>query len=163
MIERKYSDDLANIKAKLLVGVKQHLRITSGDFDSHLDLLIDAAIEQAEKESGCIFLPSEFTIKEQSIIDFGGFYPVFEATSLKIDGNVQDISLVKLSGGRVYVEAEASDIEVVFDAGYKLMPKTIEVAIYMIVGKWFINPNDSVEQLPKASTNLLRNFRRWLN
>ncbi len=162
-VTRTYSEEVDRIKADLLVLLKKHLRITVSDFDSELELLIESAIEIAERETGCMFLPSEFKITSKSIIDVFGYYPVFEATSLKIDGVESDIEEVQISGGKVSVQTdEGREIEVTFDAGYTVFPAPVKVAIFLMAGAWWQKPIDSVETLPKASTNLLKNYRRWL-
>lgn len=162
-VVRTYATEVDKIKAELLTGLKKHLRIAVNDFDSELDLLLESAIETAERETGCVFLPSEFVISDKTIIDTRGYYPAFEATSVKIDDVVVDVEAAHISGGRVYVVAdEGSDIKVTFDAGYTILPAPVKVAIYMMAGAWWQKPVDSVETMPKASTNLLKNYRRWL-
>lgn len=160
--EREYTSEAIEIQSGLLTGLKQHLRITSSDFDSSLELLLSAAIEIAEKECGCIFLPSIITLKAKSVIDTAGYYPAFECTSLKIDGVEKESSDVEISGGRVSVQAdEGQAIEVVFEAGYLTFPAAVKAAVFLIAATLFNNPADKVEVLPKASTNLLKSFRRW--
>lgn len=162
IVERTYADEVAQIKAGLLAGLKSHLRITSSDFDSSLELLLSAAIELAEKETGCIFLPSVITLKDKTVIDTTGYYPAFEVTSIKIDGADGDSDEVQISGGRVFVQAdEGQKIEVVFDAGYITIPDPVKAAVFLIAAALFNNPSDRVEVLPKASTNILKSFRRW--
>ena len=162
IVERTYADEVAQIKTGLLAGLKSHLRITSSDFDSSLELLLSAAIELAEKETGCIFLPSVITLKDKTVIDTTGYYPAFEVTSIKIDGADGDSDEVQISGGRVFVQAdEGQKIEVVFDAGYITIPDPVKAAVFLIAAALFNNPSDRVEVLPKASTNILKSFRRW--
>lgn len=163
-VERTYSEECDKIKAELLKKLKEHLRITVDDFDAELGLLLDAAVETAENETGCIFLPSQFKITAKtSQLHETGYYPADEATSLKIDGVESDVELIQVSGGRLLVELDkVSELEVVFDAGYTIMPSPVFIACFLMAGAWFKNPTDSVESLPKASTNLLRNYRRWL-
>lgn len=162
-VERTYSEECDKIKAELLKKLKEHLRITVDDFDSELGVLLDAAVETAEKETGCVFLPSQFKITAYTSIEETGYYPADEATSLKIDEVETDLEQVHISGGRVCVQSEEGrKIEVVFDAGYTIIPAPVFIAIFLIAGALFKNPIDSVESLPKASTNLLKNYRRWL-
>jgi hypothetical protein len=162
-VERTYSEECDKIKAELLKKLKEHLRLTVDDFDSELSGLLDAAIETAEKETGCVFLPSQFKITSKTSIEECGYYPADEATSLKIDGVETDLERVHISGGKVCVHTdEGKSIEVVFDAGYLVMPSPVFIAVFLMAGSWWQNPTDSVETLPKASTNLLKNYRRWL-
>lgn len=164
IIDRKYSEESESVLSELLQDFKQHLRITSCDFDANLLLLLEASLEQAEKETGCIFLPSLITIKGKTIINESGFYPAFEATSLFVDGVERDKSDVQIDGGRIFVQAdEGSDIEVAFDAGYLNIPKPVIAAVFLIAAALFNNPVDKIEIMPKASTNLLKSFRRWGN
>ena len=162
IVERIYAEEVAQLKVDLLADLKKHLRITSSDFDDSLALLLSAAIDIAEKETGCIFLPSAITLKDKTVIDTAGYYPAFEATSILIDGVNGDIDEVQISGGRVFVQAdEGAKIEVTFDAGYITIPDPVKAAVFLIASALFNNPADRVEVLPKASTNLLKSFRRW--
>lgn len=161
-VKRTYDQEAAGIKTTLLSGFKSHLRITSNNFDANLGLLLDAALEIAEKETGCVFLPSSFTITAKTQISTGGFYPADEVTSFKIEGVEADIDEVYISGGRICVQKdEGVELEVIFDAGYLSIPAPVVAAIYLMAGAMFNKPIDSVEQLPKASTNILKSYRRW--
>lgn len=162
-VERTYTSAVDGIKSTLLTKLKENLRLTVTDFDESLKDNIDSAIEIAERETGCVFLPSEFVITAETCINECGYYPADEVTSLKFDGEEVDIENAHISGGRIDVQTdEGVEIEVTFDAGYTIMPAPVQKAIILMAGAWFKNPVDSVEALPKASTNLLRYYRRWL-
>jgi hypothetical protein len=162
-VKRTYAPGVSEIKSKLLSKLKENLRLTVSEFDESLKDYIDSAIEVAERETGCIFLPSEFVITATSSIDESGYYPADEVTSVKFDGVEVDIENVHITGGRLYVHTdEGTKIEVTFDAGYNIIPAPVQQAVLLIAGASFRTPVDSVESLPKASTNLLRHYRRWL-
>ena len=57
---------------------------------------------------------------------------------------------------------EASYIEITVTTGYAsadVLPKVIKQAILLIASAFYYNRADSVEALPKASTNLLRKYK----
>lgn len=162
-VKRTYAPEVSDMKSKLLSKLKENLRLSVSEFDESLRDYIDSAIEVAERETGCIFLPSEFVITAKSSIDETGYYPADEVTSLKIDGVEVDSEIAYISGGRVCVQTdEGKKLEVTFDAGYTILPAPVQQAIILIAGASFRQPVDSVESLPKASSNLLRHYRRWL-
>ena len=53
------------------------------------------------------------------------------------------------------------EVEITYTAGMKEVPYDIQAAILLHASALFNNPVDSVETLPKASTNLLRPYRLW--
>lgn len=161
-IQRVYTTAATQSKAALLVGLKAHLRILSTDFDTTLTALLGAAIDHAESSTGCIFLESTFTLSHTgSSVSKGGFFPLGDLTSATF--NTVDVATeVKLNEGRVeYSTYEEGAIEMVFEAGYDTIPDVVKAAIYLIASSLFNNPADRVDQLPTASVNLLRPYRRW--
>ena len=145
---------------------KSHIRITSTDLDGELRDKLNAAINAAENEIGQIIAPSRFT--------FSGKF----SASVAVPGPVQAIESVTVDGEEV--SAEDMDVEefcirfpesvsgsrtkIVFRAGPRgELAYDIRAAILLHAAALFNNPVDSVETLPKASTNLLRPYRRFVN
>lgn len=143
MITRKYTSQATQARNNMLPGLKEHLRLLVDDFDFSLSSILSAAIEHAENVTGSIFLESEFSGTD---IDRGGFYPIQKV----ISGDAT------FDGGRIKGKGE-----VTFLAGYPSMPPAARAAIYLIAASIWKDPEDGVRNLPTASTNLLKSYRRW--
>ena len=79
---------------------------------------------------------------------------------VKVDGETVEGAVV--NGSKVLLPVvPGSTVEMTVRTGYLLLPHAIRAAILLMTGKLFDNPSDSVENLPKASTNLLKHYRRW--
>ena len=59
----------------------------------------------------------------------------------------------------VYEKSNAVTITITTGYVQATLPKVIKQAIFLIIGSFHENRQDSVEALPKASTNLLRKYR----
>lgn len=83
--------------------------------------------------------------------------------SVKVDGVTVDGSLYNLDGNAVVFDEsmEGEQAVIVYEAGWEDVPYDVRAAILMHAAALFNNPVDSVEGLPKASTNLLRPYRNW--
>lgn len=144
-----------------LIEAKEHLRLTGDDFDNSLTLYIEAATSAAENFTGLVLWQSEYKITTGwSSKIHTGIMPI-RSVEVKINDIV--ISGVDFIDSTVLLpgENQADTVEITICAGFDVFPADIKAAILLMVGKLFENPSDSVETLPKASTNLLRAYRRW--
>lgn len=146
-----------------LADFKSHLRITSNDLDGELQVKLMAAVNAAENMIGQVIALSRFTVKgmlkEYCLVLPSR--PLVEVEAVSLDGvPIEDYTL----SGRVICfpdEAIGSEVEVTYIAGMQEVPYDIRAAILLHASALFNNPVDSVETLPKASTNLLRPYRLW--
>lgn len=143
---------------------KAHIRVTSDDLDSELTNKLVAAIRSAEHMIGKVIALSRFTFTGsfRSVITFPE-RPFRSVVSVKVDDVVLSEDRYTVSG-RTLVFAEGvtgSTVEVVYKAGMKSVEYDIKAAILLHAAALFANPVDSVETMPKASTNLLRPYRSW--
>ena len=136
-----------------LEQAKRHLRIASNDFE--------AAITAAENYTGLMLREYEFSVTG----DFArqiktGLMPIKEA-SVKVDGN--EISDIDWEDSTVILPGTCSGrkIAIKIKTGFDVFPDDITAAILLVTGRLFENPSDSVENLPKASSNLLNAYKRW--
>lgn len=143
---------------------KRHIRMTSDAFDADLESKLLAAISSAEHFIGDVIALSEFTLETDFATEIvlpykplvDGSYGIMVA----IDG--EPISEFSVKGRTVIIKAEQGDvISITFFAGRRETEYDIKAAILLHAAALFNNPVDSVETLPKASTNLLRPHRRW--
>ena len=146
-----------------LADFKAHLRITFSDLDGELQLKLMAAVNAAENMIGQVIALSHYTVKvmltEYCLVLPSR--PLVEVEAVSVDG-------VPFEGythsGRVLCfpdEVIGREVEVTYTAGMKEVPYDIQAAILLHASALFNNPVDSVETLPKASTNLLRPYRLW--
>lgn len=86
--------------------------------------------------------------------------PIKEA-SVKVDGN--EVCGVDWEDSTVILPdtCNGSEIEIKILTGFDVFPDDITAAILLVTGRLFENPADSVENLPKASSNLLNAYKRW--
>lgn len=147
-----------------LEQLKEHLRITSSDFDSNLTLLLKAAVASAEKYTGQVFQPGSFRFAGNfSGRIKTGVMPITGIASVRVDGNNLDADVVGIQDSVLCFPSDihGKSVMVEFEAGFPVCPFDVAAAILLTAAKLFENPSDSVEQLPKASTNLLRPYKRW--
>lgn len=146
-----------------LTDLKANLRITSTDLDAALGIALEAAISAAEHHIGQKIGLSTLTTTADFARTLELEGPVLSITSVSVDG-------VQLTDEQYYLRHDTlflsdsvsgSDMEVVYSAGMSAVPADIKAAILLHAGQLFSDPVDSVEALPKASTNLLRPYRRW--
>ncbi len=144
-----------------LEQAKRHLRITSNDFDADITGKLEAAITAAENYTGLMLREYEFSVTGDFTWQIKtGIMPIKEA-SVKVDGNeISDIdwedSTVILPG-----TCRGCKIEIKIKTGFDVFPDDITAAILLVTGRLFENTSDSVENLPKASSNLLNAYKRW--
>lgn len=141
---------------------RQHLRLMDDTFDPLLATLIEAAVDHAENITGLVLRDgSEYTVAtDYATTVRTGIAPVKTVSGKADDSN---ISITMTDGSIIYLnedkQAESVTLEIV--TGFDRFPDGIRAAILLIVGKLFANPNDGVENLPSAATNLLKNYRIW--
>ena len=145
-----------------LCDFKRHLRITTDDLDAELHVKLLAAFNAAENMIGQVIALSRFTVT-------GPFTrcimlpsrPLVEVETVSVDGDPVDGYTVKERYVILPEGAAGSEVEVTYVAGMQEVPFDIQAAILLHASALFNNPVDSVETLPKASTNLLRPYRLW--
>ena len=147
-----------------LAEFKAHIRLVGSDMDPDLTLKLRAAIMAAEGFVGQILAPSVFTRQCALALSTPLMVPVVSVTSVTVDGEPLDPSLYRVNSDGVLVidkSVEGEQMVVVYSAGEGDLPDDIKAAILLHAAALFNNPVDSVETMPKASTNLLRRYRRW--
>ena len=145
-----------------LFDLKRHLRITTDDLDGELHVKLMAAINAAENMIGQVIALSRFTLT----VPFSHRIPLpsrplFEVETVCVDSLEYEGYTVE---GRMVIlpdDIEGQKVEITYIAGMTEVPFDIQAAILMHAAALFNNPVDSVETLPKASTNLLRPYRLW--
>ena len=141
---------------------KRHIRITSSDLDAELQVKLLAAINAAENMIGQVIALSRFTVT----LPFTKCIPlpsrpVFQVETVSVDSLACDDYTVKGNFVILPDEMEGLEVEVTYVAGMTEVPYDIQAAVLMHAAALFNNPVDTVETLPKASTNLLRPYRHW--
>lgn len=146
-----------------LSSLKANLRITSTDLDTLLENSLKSAIVAAEHHIGQKIGLSQFTLSADfaKTLELEG--PVSSITSVSLDGVQLEASSYSLKHDTLtFAEGvSGSGVIVVYSAGMSYVPEDIQAAILLHAGQLFNQPVDAVEALPKASTNLLRPYRRW--
>lgn len=143
-----------------LEEAKKHLRVTGDEFDDSILGMVEAATSSAENITGLKFRKGTYkVISEFSKVIHSGLMPIL-SVEVKVDGNV--IDSVEVEGSKIiFPDIQGETVEITVQTGYNVLPYDIRAAILLMTGKLFDNPSDSVENLPKASTNLLKHYRRW--
>lgn len=144
--------------------LKVHLRMTTSEFDSDLDVKLHAAINSSENFIRRILTTSTFTLTRlfANIITLDDV-PVNSVTSVKVDDMTLTDDNWSYNDNTITIndDVTGSEIEIIYTAGDSQLPYDIKAAILLQAAALFNNPIDSVENLPKASTNLLRPYRKW--
>ena len=147
-----------------LDGFRAHMRLTNGNFDETLALNLAAAISSAEHFIGRMISLSNITqissFATEIELEAGD---CTQLVSVKIDGVEVEASDYTFNGTSVkFHDGKTGDVvSLSYQAGMKNPAPDIIAAVYLHAGYMFNNPVDTVETLPKASTNLLRPYRRW--
>lgn len=144
--------------------LKDHLRLLNSDFDDILELYLRAAVGAAESYTGQILRNTTWVTEGTADSDTlsTDIYPIRSLLSVTVDGRSVALSSATVSGSRITLPGAAGlPVRVEYTAGYEKLPPDIAAAVLLMAARLFENPADSVEQLPKASTNLLRPYKRW--
>ena len=143
-----------------LEEAKKHLRVTGDEFDDSILGMVEAATSAAENITGLKFRKGSYKVTSSfSRVIHSRLMPIL-SVEVKVDGNVVDG--VEVEGSKIMLpETRGETVEITIQTGYNLLPYDIRAAILLMTGKLFDNPSDSIENLPKASTNLLKHYRRW--
>ena len=144
-----------------LEQAKRHLRITSNDFDADISGKLGASITTADNYTGLMLREYEFSVTGDFTRQIKtGIMPIKEA-NVKVDGN--EVCDVDWEDSTVILPdtCNGSEIEIKILTGFDVFPDDITAAILLVTGRLFENPADSVENLPKASSNLLNAYKRW--
>ena len=140
---------------------KQHIRITTNDMDADLTLKLKASIRSAEHYIGQIIAKSVFVYTDvfaKTVILEG---PVIEVSGVKVNGVSISSDKWELKGEVLTIDAEGDTLEVTYSAGMVVVDDDIKAAILLHAAALFVNPVDSVETMPKASSRLLDPYRTW--
>lgn len=144
-----------------LFELKSNLRLDADveDFDGDLTVKLDAAIAAA----------SSFIGRDLNQVPVYS-YPYAERMELNLDPalHVDSVSVgseklddgewAYVDGALVIYENPRPDEDVEVKTAYR---SDIRAAVLMHAGSLWMTPTDSVEQLPKQSTNLLRQYRKY--
>ena len=143
-----------------LAEVKSHLRVSGDEFDDNLSLLLDAAVAQAERITGLTLRDSEWRLTGAfSTCLTTGLQPILSAEA-KVDGRPTEATWL---GDQVLLPlgTTGEEAELTVKTGFEEFPADLKAALLLMTGKLFENPADPVENLPKASTHILRNHTVW--
>lgn len=139
---------------------KKHLRVTGDEFDDSIWGMVEAATSTAENITGLKFRKGTYKVTSEYLrVIRTELMPILSA-EVRVDGKI--VEGVDVEGSRIILpDMKGETVEITIQTGYKILPYDIRAAILLMAGKLFDNPSDSVENLPKASTNLLKHYRRW--
>ena len=148
----------------LLGEFRAHLRLTSHDLDGVLTSALKAGVNRAEHEISTVIAISGFTLQMPFHPSVQLRWPIVEVTSVKVDGVDVPAADYHLQKDWLCFEksVEGDNVEVVFKAGYEVIPDDIKYAVFLLGGRYFNNPTDAPEQIDRtAAVKLLRSHRCW--
>jgi len=148
----------------LLGEFRAHLRITSTDLDGVLTSALKAGVNRAEHEISTVIALSEFKLQMPFHHSVQLRWPIVEVTSVKVDGVYVPAADYHLQEDKLNFEksVEGDRVEVVYKAGFEVIPDDVKYAVFLLGGRYFNNPTDTPEQIDRtAAANLLRPFRCW--
>ena len=141
--------------------LKDHLHILSEDFDKSLSLNLRAATQAAQSYLGRDIIRTVTVVsmpfsKTFNIADFSAIEDV------QVDRKEVEYTQVNNTITLAVNSGELVEYKLVSGYTQEDCPEDIKMAILLIASKYFNNPVDSVEQLPKASTNLLKPYKNYM-
>jgi len=161
--------------------LKQNIGIFHTEKDTMLDLYIKSAVDFAERYTGRQLMPAVWELQMSTFYEFLKISkaPFISLVSIKyydsanvlqtlVSGTDFDVcssdpAIIQFKTDFVLYDRPDA-LQIRFNSGYAnaaAVPALIKAAIILMAGKMYDNPIDSVENLPKASTNLLRQYRLW--
>jgi len=161
--------------------LKNNIGIFHTEKDAILELYIASAVDYAERFTGRQFMPAVWELQTDTYYEYFKISkaPFVSIVSVKYyDANnalqtlVADTDYIVSSTNPAIIQFlsdfvlydRPDALQIRFNAGYAnaaAVPALIKASIILIAGKMYESPIDSVENLPKASTNLLRQYRLW--
>lgn len=144
-----------------LEELKDHLHIVSEDFDSSLQLNIRSAMASAEAflSRPIARIVNRYSVPFEKTVPLPSDYDSIE--EVMVDGKEVEFTILNNSLSVGVYEGEELTYCVVYGFTSSSCPADIKMAIMLTAARFFNNPVDSVEQLPKASTSLLRPHKRY--
>jgi uncharacterized phiE125 gp8 family phage protein len=163
--------------------LKQNIGIFHTEKDSILSVYLQSAIDYAERFTGRQLMPAVWELQISTFYEYLKISkaPFISPVSIKYyDANNTlqtlvsgtDFDVCSSNPAIIHLKTEFTlydrpdALQIRFNAGYAnaaSVPAMIKAAIILMAGKMYDNPIDSVENLPKASTNLLKQYRLWQN
>ncbi len=143
---------------------RAHLRLTSHDLDGVLAGSLKAAVNRAEHEISTVIALSVFKLQIPFHHSIQLRWPRVEVTSVKVDG--VDVPAADYHFEKDWLcfekSVEGDNVEVVYKAGFDVIPDDIKFAVFLLGGRYMNNPTDVPEQIDRtAAANLLRPYRCW--
>lgn len=162
-------------------GFKQAINFNVSGKDETIELMLNAAVSEAELFTGRSFRDSDW---EGQLADFEtevtlGKAPVTgvsrvsyynalneevvlaEGTDYTVDV-VAEPAVVKFINTYAVYPYRRDAVKIRFQTAYvNGLPEDVRAAIYLAAGSYFTNPTDQVRQFPTASRGLLRNYRMF--
>lgn len=144
-----------------LIDLKRNLRLDADveDFDGDLTMKLQAAIASSGSFIGRDLnqVPAySYPYAERMEINID---PALKVESVAIgDADLEPDKWSYVDGAIIIYEDHQSDETVKVETAYR---EDIRNAVLMHASAMWMTPTDSVEQLPKQSTNLLRQYRRY--
>ena len=157
MVQRQvYNDQVVTLEE-----MKDHLHITSDDFDNTLTVNIESATASAEAfiNKPICKVVDTYSVPFVKQITLPDGYTEIE--NVRVDGKEIPYEILNnvLSAG--VNDGEMLTYGVVYGYTSQSCPADIKMAIMLMAAGYFNNPVDSVEQLPKASTALLKRHKKY--
>jgi uncharacterized phiE125 gp8 family phage protein len=161
--------------------LKQNIGIFHTEKDSVLAIYLQSAVDYAERFTGRQLMPAVWELQIDTFYEYLKISkaPFISLVSIKyydsenvlqtlvsgtdFDDCSSNPALIHFKTDFVLYDRPDA-LQIRFNAGYAnaaAVPAMIKAAIILMAGKMYDNPIDSVENLPKASTNLLRQYRIW--
>ena len=144
-----------------LFELKRNLRLDADveDFDGDLTVKLDAAIEAAGSFIGRDL--NQVPVYSYPYAERMELYldPALHVDSVSVGSEkLDDVEWAYTDGALIIYADHRSDETVEVKTAYR---SDIRAAVLMHAGSLWMTPTDSVEQLPKQSTNLLRQYRKY--